>query len=57
ATLYVSGSNLWLSSNTRLIEPEASNFGRSGLGNIAQGYLDGQYPNPRVITLGLNVTF
>ncbi|GAA4950335.1 TonB-dependent receptor [Algibacter agarivorans] len=54
ATVYFSGSNLLLFSNTRLIDPEASNFGRS---NIAQGYLSAQYPNPRVITLGLNVTF
>lgn len=46
-----------LFSKTRLIEPEASNFGRTGLGNIAQGYLDANYPNPRVITFGLNVTF
>jgi len=57
ATIYLSGSNLLLFSNTRLIEPEASNFGRTGLGNIAQGYLDANYPNPRVITLGVNVTF
>ncbi|WJJ97743.1 SusC/RagA family TonB-linked outer membrane protein [Algibacter luteus] len=54
ATVYFSGSNLLLFSNTRLIDPEASNFGRS---NIAQGYLSAQYPNPRVLTLGLNVTF
>ncbi|TXG39879.1 TonB-dependent receptor [Seonamhaeicola maritimus] len=54
ATVYLTGTNLWLSSKTRLIDPEASNFGRS---NIAQGYLSAQYPNPRVITLGLNVTF
>ncbi|WP_282135215.1 SusC/RagA family TonB-linked outer membrane protein [Seonamhaeicola maritimus] len=54
ATVYLSGTNLWLSSKTRLIDPEASNFGRS---NIAQGYLSAQYPNPRVLTLGLNVTF
>lgn len=54
ATVYLSGTNLWLSSKTRLIDPEASNFGRS---NIAQGYLSAQYPNPRVVTLGLNVTF
>lgn len=57
ATVSLSGTNLLLFSNTRLIEPEASNFGRSGIGNIAQGYLSGQYPNPRVVTLGLNVTF
>lgn len=57
ATIYFSGANLLLFSKTRLIEPEASNFGRTGLGNIAQGYLDANYPNPRVITFGLNVTF
>jgi TonB-linked SusC/RagA family outer membrane protein len=57
ATIYVSGSNLLLFSKTRLIDPEASNFGRTGLGNIAQGYLSAQYPNPRVVTVGLNVTF
>ncbi|WP_282179437.1 SusC/RagA family TonB-linked outer membrane protein [Maribacter stanieri] len=57
ATIYLSGANLLLFSSTRLIEPEASNFGRTGLGNIAQGYLDANYPNPRVITLGVNVTF
>ena len=54
ATVYFSGTNLLLFSKTRLIDPEASNFGRS---NIAQGYLSAQYPNPRVLTLGLNVTF
>ncbi|WP_246124733.1 SusC/RagA family TonB-linked outer membrane protein [Algibacter pacificus] len=57
ATIYFSGSNLLLISNFRLIDPESSRFGRSGLGNIAQGYNDGSYPNPRVLTLGLNVTF
>ncbi|WP_282122048.1 SusC/RagA family TonB-linked outer membrane protein [Algibacter mikhailovii] len=54
ATVYFTGTNLWLISNTRLIDPEANAFGRS---NIAQGYLSAQYPNPKVITLGLNVTF
>lgn len=59
ATLYVSGSNLLLFSKTRLIEPEANNFNQSNnqFGNIALGYLDAQYPNPRILTLGLNVTF
>lgn len=57
ATFYMSGSNLLLFSKTRLIDPEASNFGRTGLGNIAQGYLSAQYPNPRVVTFGLNLTF
>jgi TonB-linked SusC/RagA family outer membrane protein len=56
-SLYISGSNLLLFSNFRLIDPETSNFGRNGLGNIAQGYSDGEYPNPRVLTVGLNVTF
>ncbi len=56
-TLYLSGSNVLLFSDFRLIDPETSNFGRTGLGNIAQGYSDGEYPNPRVLTLGLNVTF
>lgn len=54
ATVYFAGSNLLLFSNTRLIDPEASNFGRS---NIAQGYLNAQYPNPRVITFGVNLNF
>jgi TonB-linked SusC/RagA family outer membrane protein len=57
ATIYFSGTNLLLISNFRLIDPETSNFGRSGLGNIAQGYSNGEYPNPRVLTLGLNITF
>lgn len=57
ASVYFSGSNLLLISNFRLIDPEASNFGRTGLGNIAQGYANGSYPNPRVLTLGLNLTF
>lgn len=57
ASVYFSGSNLLLISNFRLIDPEASNFGRTGLGNIAQGYANGSYPNPRILTLGLNLTF
>ena len=59
ATVYLSGTNLLLFSKTRLIEPEANNFneGNNQFGNIALGFLDANYPNPRVITLGLNVTF
>lgn len=57
ATIYFSGTNLLLISNFRLIDPETSSFGRSGLGNIAQGYSNGEYPSPRVLTLGLNLTF
>lgn len=54
ATLYFSGSNLLLLSNFRLIDPETSSFGRS---NITQGFSNGEYPNPRTLTLGLNITF
>ncbi|MFK7934163.1 MAG: SusC/RagA family TonB-linked outer membrane protein [Saprospiraceae bacterium] len=57
ATLYFSGSNLLLFSDFRLIDPETSRFGRNGIGNIAQGYADGEYPNPRVLTFGLTATF
>ncbi|GGG51364.1 SusC/RagA family TonB-linked outer membrane protein [Croceivirga lutea] len=59
AQVYLSGTNLLLFSKTRLIEPEANNFneGNNQFGNIALGFLDANYPNPRVITLGLNVTF
>jgi len=59
ATIYLNGSNLLLFSKTRLIEPEANNFneGNNQFGNIALGFLSAQYPNPRVLTLGLNVTF
>ncbi|MFT4849778.1 MAG: TonB-linked SusC/RagA family outer membrane protein [Sediminicola sp.] len=55
--VYFSGTNLLLISDFRLIDPETSHFGRSGLGNVAQGFANGGYPNPRVLTLGLNVTF
>lgn len=57
ATVYFTGSNLLLFSDFRLIDPETSRFGRSGLGNIAQGYSDGEYPNPRILTFGINLTF
>ena len=56
-SIYTSGTNLLLISNFRLIDPETSRFGRNGLGNIAQGFSNGEYPNAKVITLGLNVTF
>ncbi len=55
--LYFSGTNLLLFSDFRLIDPETSNFGRTGLGNIAQGFSSGEYPNAKVLSLGLNVTF
>jgi TonB-dependent starch-binding outer membrane protein SusC len=56
-TAYVTGTNLLLISNFRLIDPETNTYGRSGLGNIAQGFASGEYPNARVLTLGLNLTF
>lgn len=56
-SVYFSGTNLLLLSDFRLIDPETSNFGRSGLGNIAQGYSSGEYPNAKVLTFGVNVTF
>jgi len=56
-SIYASGTNLLLLSDFRLIDPETSRYGRSGLGNIAQGFAGGEYPNASVISLGLNVTF
>ncbi|WP_373519341.1 SusC/RagA family TonB-linked outer membrane protein [Pricia sp.] len=56
-SVYVSGTNLLLFSDFRLIDPETSQFGRDGLGNIAQGFSNGEYPNARILSLGLNVTF
>ncbi len=56
-SIYASGTNLLLFSDFRLIDPESSRFGRSDLGNIAQGFSNGEYPNARILSLGLNVTF
>jgi TonB-linked SusC/RagA family outer membrane protein len=56
-SVYASGTNLFLASKFRLIDPETSRYGRDGLGNIAQGYSSGEYPNAKVLTLGVNVTF
>ncbi len=56
-SLYVSGTNLLLLSDFRLIDPETSRFGRDGLGNIAQGFSGGEYPPARILSLGLNITF
>lgn len=56
-SLYFTGTNLLLISDFRLIDPETSRFGRTGLGNVAQGFSNGEYPNAQVLTLGLNVTF
>jgi hypothetical protein len=56
-SVYFNGTNLWLLSDFRLIDPETSNFGNSGLGNIAQGFAGAEYPNTKVLTLGVNVNF
>ncbi len=56
-SVYATGTNLFLASKFRLIDPETSQYGRDGIGNIAQGYSSGEYPNAKVITFGLNVTF
>ncbi|WP_212748474.1 TonB-dependent receptor [Maribacter algarum] len=56
-SLYATGTNLLLFSDFRLIDPESSSYGRNGLGNLAQGFSNGEYPNARVLSLGLNVTF
>lgn len=56
-SLYFTGTNLLLFSDFRLIDPETSAFGRNGLGNIAQGFSNGEYPNAKVLSLGFNVTF
>lgn len=56
-SVYFTGTNLLLISDFRLIDPETSAFGRTGLGNVAQGFSNGEYPNAQVLTLGLNVTF
>ncbi len=56
-SIYASGTNLLLFSDFRLIDPETSAFGNQGLGNLAQGFSRGEYPNARVLSLGFNVTF
>lgn len=56
-TAYAAGTNLFILSNFRLIDPESSRFGSSGLGNIAQGFSNGEYPNAQMFTFGLNATF
>ncbi len=56
-SIYASGTNLLLFSDFRLIDPETSAYGRDGLGNIAQGFSNGEYPNAKVLSLGVNVTF
>ena len=56
-SIYASGTNLLLFSDFRLIDPETNAFGNQDLGNLAQGFSRGEYPNARVLSLGFNVTF
>jgi TonB-dependent starch-binding outer membrane protein SusC len=56
-TAYAAGTNLLLFSKFRLIDPETSRFGNAGLGNIAQGFSNGEYPNAKVLTFGLTANF
>ena len=53
-TVYATGTNVLLWSDFRLIDPETSRFGRD---NLAQGFSNGEYPNPRILTAGFNATF
>ncbi len=53
-TMYLSGVNLALWSNFRLIDPETSRFGTE---NVAQGFSSAEYPAPRIVTIGLKTTF
>lgn len=56
-SVYFSGTNLFIASKFRLIDPETSRYGKDGIGNIAQGYSHGEYPNAKVLSLGLNISF
>ncbi len=52
--VYFVGTNLLLLSDFRLLDPEVSQYGTS---NVIQGFANGQYPNPRIVTFGINATF
>ncbi|MEM9984653.1 MAG: SusC/RagA family TonB-linked outer membrane protein, partial [Bacteroidota bacterium] len=53
-TLYVSGQNLYTFTNYKGYDPEISGAGDS---NVNLSIDNGTYPNPRVVTLGANLTF
>lgn len=58
--LYVGGTNLFLLSNFRGYDPEATRIGPDS-GNTYSGVIRGiiraEYPNARTITFGLNANF
>ena len=59
-SVYGSGNNLFLISNFRGYDPEASRIGpESGntYGSVVRGIIRAEYPNARTITLGINATF
>lgn len=53
-TVYISGQNLYTFTNYKGYDPEVSGSGNS---NVDLGIDNGTYPNPRVVTIGLNAIF
>jgi len=51
--IFFAGSNLFVLSDFRLVDPETSMFGRS---NVALGFSEGEYPSARTLTLGFKLT-
>ncbi len=58
-SVYFSGNNLALWSKNRLFDPEVSRYANSGNTNesVQLGFTQGEYPYPRVLTLGLRADF
>ncbi|WNJ19108.1 TonB-dependent receptor [Pontibacter sp. G13] len=53
-TFFASGQNLLTLTNYKGYDPEVSGSGNS---NVDQSIDNGTYPNPRVVTLGVNLSF
>lgn len=59
-SIYASGNNLFLISNFRGYDPEATRIGpESGntYGSVVRGIIRAEYPNARTLTLGINANF
>lgn len=59
-TLFASAQNVFLISNFRGFDPEATQFGPDNseqFSNVLRGFLDLRYPTARTVTLGLNINF
>jgi TonB-linked SusC/RagA family outer membrane protein len=59
-SVYASGANLFLISNFRGYDPEATRIGpESGntYGSVVRGIIRAEYPNARTVTLGINANF